>query len=247
MGMRRVTVGLVIGLGLGAIAPSTLHAQPTPPPVRDPNVTDRPAPSLGDDPQNILFRTRQYVAQIIWRRGIPYMTVSQNGWRVLADVRSRVLSTRGTNDPWTSYTAVSGDYRAVVRVNPSGIAAIEVWLGNQRIAEEYATAQLPKPRPAPSSPTAEGTVLGFDTPEFTVRILRQQGNLLMNLYDRKTQQVTLRAVPVRMIQTSRATVYQYDGEATVQVREDVRGQRSLLILRDNAIQYRGEGLQVKRD
>jgi len=199
-------------------------------------------PTLGDTSQNVLFRTKSYVAQIIWRRGIPYMTVSNNGWRVLSDVRAQVLPPRGVGDRWTTYTAVSGDYMAYVRVSPDGEGAIEITQSGERVREEYATAFIPKPPTAKTVIQRDTTLLAFETLEYRVRVFRQKGDLFMNLYNKKKETTDLQQVPVTMVNTSNGVVYRHDGPATVQAREDAQGRRLLLIIRDNAIQYRGEAL-----
>jgi hypothetical protein len=192
--------------------------------------------------QNVLFRTKSYVAQIIWRAGVPYMSVSNNGWRVLADVRAEVLPARGLADQWTTYAAVSGDYMAYVRVSSTGEAAIEVTQSGRRLTEEYATI-APRQQPLQAS-TAQRTnnILTFETLDYVVRVFRQEGNLWMNLHNKKTETTELKQVPVTLVNTSNGVIYRHDGSATFQAREDVQGRRSLLILRDNAIQYRGDAL-----
>ncbi|MDX2243493.1 MAG: hypothetical protein NW224_22660 [Leptolyngbyaceae cyanobacterium bins.302] len=196
--------------------------------------------------QNVLFRTKNYVAQVIWRRGIPYMTVSNNGWRVLSDVRAQVVAARGVADDWTTYSAVSGDYLAYVRVSPTGEAAIEVTLAGRRVREEYATLPPLRKRPTQTKPIQAKaaqpgrTIATFETLEYTVRVFEQQDSLFMNLYNKKTETIDLKQVPVVRVNTSNGIVYRHDGKSTIQAREDVKGQRTLLIIRDNAIQYRGE-------
>lgn len=219
-------------LGAGVNSPQLTQAQPSIDPL--------------EQGQNILFRTKNYVAQVIWRRGIPYMTVSNNGWRVLSDVRAQVLPARGIADSWTTYTAVSGDYMAYMRVSPTGEAVIEVTLAGRRVREEYAALPPRRKQPiqAKSTPAKvaqrQNTIVTFETPEYTARVFEQQGNLFMNLYNKKTETTDLKQVPVTRVNTSNGIVYRHDGKSTIQAREDVRGQRTLLIIRDNAIQYRGE-------
>jgi hypothetical protein len=220
-----ITVSLLMLLGPGAIVPSL--AQPLPR-IQESETT-----------QNVLFRTKNYVAQIIWRRGIPYMSVSNNGWRVLSDVRATVLPQRGVADSWTTYVGVSGDYLAYVRVRPPGEAAIAVTLAGRRVTEEYAQAPAPK-RSIRATTTPENTIFALETLEYAVRVFQQQNGLFMNLYNKKTETVDLKRVPVTLVNTSDAKIYRHDGNSTIQAREDVRGRRSLVIIRDNAIQYRGE-------
>ncbi|MDX2230298.1 MAG: hypothetical protein NW220_11715 [Leptolyngbyaceae cyanobacterium bins.349] len=232
---QSVILGRSFGVMLGVlwvIAPLKLATQAQRPPTLDMTPVDI-------NP-NVFFRTQSYVAQIIWRRGIPYMTVSNNGWRVLADVRAQVLPARGIADSWTTYTAISGDYLASVRISATGQGAIAVTQAGRRVTEEYAkTTSRQKSIPLQTAPQAS-TLMAFETPDYAVRVFQQQGKVWMNLYNKNTAALDLSQVPVTLVNTSGATVYRHDGASTIQAREDVRGGRSLLILRDNAIQYRGE-------
>lgn len=169
------------------------------------------------------------------------MTVSNNGWRVMVNAPAKVLPPRGVADNWTTYTAASGDYLALVRVGPKGEGAIEVALASKRITEEYAKPTSQKQTTTAKTPEQNGTMLEFQTEEYAVRVYRQQGELWMNLYNRKTEKIDLKQAAVTLTSTSDATVYRHDGKATVQAREDVRGVRSLFIIQDNQIVYRGEG------
>jgi len=189
--------------------------------------------------QNVFFRTKSYGVQIIWRAGVPFMTVSNNGFRVLVDARAEVMPARGSADSWTTYTARSGDYAANVRVSPSGQGAIEVTLGGNRLTQEYAIS-APRQQPQPKTTLKDGTLLAFETAQYAVRVFRREDKLLMNLYNKQTAKTDLQQVPITAVNTSEGMVYRYDGQSTIQAREDIRGGRSLLIIRDNAIQYRGE-------
>jgi len=231
MGLFSLLTVAVIELGVpqraGAIAPTEL-AQLLPP-----------------DPAPILFRTNRYVVEIIWRRGQPYMSVSHNGFRVLVNMPARTAPPRGGNDQWTTYTANSADYTAIVRVAATGERVIEVRQVGQKIVQEYATfppAQQPG-RSTLSQPVSkkEETLLDFQTREYAVRVYRQKQDLYMNLYNKAKAVTELKQVPVTRVESSEATIYRYDGAATIQAREDYRGQRVLLILKNNGIQYRGDG------
>lgn len=193
------------------------------------------------DQQPILFRTKHYVVEIIWRRGQPLMSVSNNGFRVMVNAPARILSTRGMNDQWTTYTANSGDYTATVRVGAGGERVIEVNQVGQRIVQEYGTAP-PQQRPDRSAINPQdATLLSFQTGEYAVRVYRKRNDLYMNLYNKSKGVTELKQVTVTRAESSEGTIFRYDGKATVQAREDYRGQRVLLILQNNQIQYRGDG------
>uniref|UniRef100_A0A832H2X5 Uncharacterized protein n=1 Tax=Oscillatoriales cyanobacterium SpSt-402 TaxID=2282168 RepID=A0A832H2X5_9CYAN len=191
--------------------------------------------------RNVFFRTQNYGVQIVWRGGGPYMTVSNNGWRVMVDAPAKILPPRGVADNWTTYTAASGDYLATVRVGPAGEGTIAITLAGKRITEEYAKRALREKIGTAKTPVQSGTVFELQTEEYAIRVYRQKSDLLMNLYNRKTETIVLKQAPVTLANTSEAIVYRHDGKVSVQAREDVRGVRSLFIIQDNQIQYRGEG------
>jgi hypothetical protein len=197
------------------------------------------APNSDNPP--LFFRTTSYRVEIIWRRERPYMTVSQNGWRVIVDVPAKVTPPRGDNDAWTSYICASGDYAAIVRVGSTGEGVIEVRRSGQRITQEYALPSPQKTSIQPEQNLTDGTALVFVTERYAVHVYRQKGGLYMNLYNQQSKVTELKRVPVKQVNMSEGRVYRYEGDATVQAREDFKGRRTLLILRDNEIQYRGEG------
>lgn len=205
------------------------------------------APSAKDDPPPIYFRTKSYRVRLEWRRGYPYLSINHNGWMVMTDAPATILKRRGPGDRWTRYRARSGDYTAIVQMETGGEAAIAVSLAGKPIIQEMATFStatpkpLPQPQPTVTNSKEEVYVFSVQTPEYAVRVYRNQGSLWLNLYDKQAQKILVRRGPVTERRTTGSTIYQYDGETSIQAREDVKGARSLLILRDNAIQYRGEG------
>lgn len=192
--------------------------------------------------QPILFRTKRYAVRIIWRQGQPLMSVSNNGFRVIVNTPARISPSRGSNDQWTTYTAASGDYTAIVRIGAGGERMIEVSQAGQRLVQEYAMfPSQPVPDDRRSQTQQDATLLSFQTGEYAVRVYRQKNGLYMNLFNQSQGVTELKQVPVTQVESSEGTIYRYDGKATVQAREDYRGQRVLLILQNNQIQYRGDG------
>jgi hypothetical protein len=218
--------GYVGGSAIAQSPPATLLAQ-----------------TLPANRQDVFFRTRRYVVQVYWKGDVPYMTVSNNGFRVIANQRAQQLSSRGPRDPWTTYATNSGNYQAYVRVAANGQAMIEVTLDRVAIAKEYALTPTAAKNPdlAGSSSQQRATLMAFQTDEYAVNVYQQQGQTYLNLYNRKSKKTEFNQVPVQRRTTAETTIYQYDGDSTIQARETVRGQRSLYILRDNQIQYRGDG------
>ncbi|NJP08428.1 MAG: hypothetical protein HC866_02265 [Leptolyngbyaceae cyanobacterium RU_5_1] len=196
--------------------------------------------------RDILFRTKRYVVQIYWRSDRPYMTVSHNGGRVIANAPAQVAPRRGSGDLWITYTYQSGDYLANVRVDASGRGMIEVMLDGKVIAEEYATNPPAKQQSGQitgqiNQKPSDSIVLAFQTDDYVVKVYRQPNGLYLNLYNRKSAATELNRVAVKQMNTSKGTIYRYEGDSTVRISEDGSGQRSLIILRDNQFQYRGVG------
>ncbi len=227
MKLSILLIGLVLGFGISAADPAIGQTEL--------------AQTAETEQLPILFRTKRYVVEIIWRRGQPLMSVSNNGFRVIVNAPAQVLPARGINDQWTTYTANSGDYTAIVRVGVGGERMIEVSQAGQRIVQEYATSP-PQQQPDRSIQNQQDTtLLSFQTGEYAVRVYRQKNKLYMNLYNQSKGVAELNQVPVKRVESSEGTVYRYDGKVTVQAREDYRGNRILLILQNNQIQYRGDG------
>lgn len=193
------------------------------------------------DQRPILVRTKHYVVEITWRRGQPLMSVIKNGFHIIINTPAQFFPTRGINDQGTIYIANSGDCRATLRVGTGGESMIEVKQVGQKAVQEY-VASLPQQRPdRPAQDQHDATLLNFQTEKYTVRVYRQKNNLYMNLYNQSKRVTELKQVPVTQVESNEGTVYRYDGKATVQAREDYGGQRVLLILQNNQIQYRGDG------
>ncbi len=241
--VNHLVLGLVWSGWMGTMLP--LHGRLDQPRAAVAQAPNLPPPKADLPP--IYFRTKSYRVRLEWRRGYPYLSINHNGWMVMTDAPAKILSNRGPGDQWTRYRARSGDYTAIVQMGPDGTAAIAVSLAGKPIIQEVATFSTATPKPSPQpQPTAtnakeEVYIFSVQTPEYAVRVYRHQGSLWLNLYDKQTQKILVRRGPATERRTTDSTIYQYDGEASIQARENAKGARSLLILRDNAIQYRGEG------
>jgi hypothetical protein len=78
------------------------------------------------------------------------------------------------------------------------------------------TAKTTAPPPeAIASPAV--VILAFKTPNYAVRVFSEAGQLRMNLYNRKSQQVVLEAVPVESKNSGKTTTYSYSSDLKVTV------------------------------
>jgi hypothetical protein len=67
---------------------------------------------------------------------------------------------------------------------------------------------LPARSPLPMTPTPQTeTLLSFQTRQYAVRLFRQQGILRLNLYNRQTDTVELRGMPMQQAVTNTGIVY----------------------------------------
>ncbi|MBD1872738.1 SH3 domain-containing protein [Nodosilinea sp. FACHB-131] len=99
-------------------------------------------------------------------------------------------------------------------------------------AQPAALSPLPETRLAQAG-TIE-TVLLFETESKVVRVYRSGTSLLMNLYNKATDAVELRAAPTQLVASTRdQTVYRAGGEAQRFARINVVGETELEILAAN--------------
>jgi hypothetical protein len=70
-------------------------------------------------------------------------------------------------------------------------------------------------------------IVAFQTPNYAVRVFSEAGQLRMNLYNRKSQQVVLEAVPVESKNSGKITTYSYSSDLKVTVVVPVSGTPTL--------------------
>jgi Bacterial SH3 domain len=85
--------------------------------------------------------------------------------------------------------------------------------------------------PTPASDSAIATpsvvILAFKTPNYAVRVFSEAGQLRMNLYNRKSKQVVLEAVPVESKNSGKTTTYSYSSDLKVTVVVPAKGTPTL--------------------
>jgi Bacterial SH3 domain len=95
------------------------------------------------------------------------------------------------------------------------------------------TAVPPKPAatiaPAPHSAiaTPAAIILSFQTPTYAVKIFSETGHLRLNLFNRKSQQLVLEAVPVESKTTGKTTTYSYSSDLKVTIVVPAQGSPTL--------------------
>jgi hypothetical protein len=60
-----------------------------------------------------------------------------------------------------------------------------------------------------NDPTTSSTIVSFQTPSYAVRVFSQSGQLRLNLFNRKTNRIALRAAPVQSKSSGEGTTYSY--------------------------------------
>lgn len=78
-------------------------------------------------------------------------------------------------------------------------------------------AQLPGPTPVTPDSTPDGTLLLAQTTSYAVRLYSQNGQTLLNLYNKKTGTLALNAVPVTTESIAEGRIYRHAGQPTVQI------------------------------
>ncbi len=75
--------------------------------------------------------------------------------------------------------------------------------------------------------TTSATLVSFQTSTYAVRIFSEAGQLRLNLYNKKTNALALKSVPVKSESTSDGTIYSYGTDVEVKVRVPASGPFSL--------------------
>lgn len=194
-----------------AIAP----ALPNTPPASD---------SLGET--LLKFQTRQYAVRIFRRQGILRLNL-YNRQTDQAEQRDVPMQQTVANIGIV-YTNLQGEASYTVTVAPDGSAYdLKIQQGDRLIysdrvqGERVATeTPTPEPQPATSNPPSSRavalqpvleseTIARFQTPKYAVRIYSRNDELRMNLYNRRTDKVELKAVPVESAHSSSSSSYSY--------------------------------------
>jgi uncharacterized lipoprotein YbaY len=95
--------------------------------------------------------------------------------------------------------------------------------------------QVPPPgETLPEMPNAsilpDGATLSFfQTPNYAVRLLSRNGNILMNLFNRQTNRLELSGVPTTAVIDSEGVAYTYDGTPAVKVYRGNLGTQALTV------------------
>jgi Bacterial SH3 domain len=85
----------------------------------------------------------------------------------------------------------------------------------------------PAPQPGQAIANPAVVIVAFKTPNYAVRVFSEAGQLRMNLYNRKSQQVVLEAVPVESKNSGKTTTYSYSSDLKVTVAVPVTGTPTL--------------------
>jgi Bacterial SH3 domain len=74
-----------------------------------------------------------------------------------------------------------------------------------------------EPASEPTAAASQSVIVSFQTPTYAVRIFSKAGHLRLNLFNRKSQQLALDAVPVESKNTGEKTTYSYSSDLKVTV------------------------------
>jgi Bacterial SH3 domain len=95
-------------------------------------------------------------------------------------------------------------------------------------APASASTEQASPSASEVQPVASSTTISaFETPTYAVRIFSQSGQLRLNLFNRKTQEIALSAVPIQSKSSADGTTYSYQGEVKVTVVVPTSGQPTI--------------------
>ena len=193
------------------------------------NATATPA-SLGET--LLEFQTRQYAVRIFRQRGILRLNLYN---RQTDQVEQRNVPMRQTvTDIGIIYTNLQGETVYTVTVAPDGSAYdLKIQQGDRsvysnRVQSDRVQSDRVTPTETPTQTTRSTnlnppgnravalqpaldseTIARFETSKYAVRIYSRNDELRMNLYNRRTDKVELKAVPVKSTHSSSSTTYSY--------------------------------------
>ncbi|HEY9629656.1 MAG TPA: hypothetical protein V6C84_20320 [Coleofasciculaceae cyanobacterium] len=179
----------------------------------------------------LTFETPQYAVRLLRQRGILRLNLYN---RQTDRVEQRGLPMQQTViDTGIVYTNLQGEADYTITVTPDGGSyELKIQQGDritysQRVQNRQASSPPTESQPAsplaepPSSPPVQqsatalqpsldnATIARFQTPKYVVRIYSQDDQVRMNLYNRRTDQVELKAVAVKSTSSTSSTTYAY--------------------------------------
>ncbi len=212
----------VLSMGQGAIAlpaliPSLNADEPSP--SNSPTATDGSAPQpssliinqgtqSGGTSQTqetaLEFATDRYRVRVYRQNGQLFMNLFDMQTQVLEfnGVPAEVAPRRSTDDNWRSYVNSLGEFQAYARSNPNGDTELEFLARGQQtyIANGADAAGSDITNPPASPPNqAQENILMFDTDDYAVRVYRQNGELYMNLFDKRTTALVFQNTPAEVM------------------------------------------------
>lgn len=186
--------------------------------------------------RNFTCNTDGYVAQIRWQGNQPQLTFGANSASpTIRNTPVEALSRRGI----VTYTTQQGEEKTTVFLYSDGTCAVAITIAfgeitvNElgQIVDSNNTASAP-----PISP--DETLLSFQTSRNAVRIFIQNGETLMNVYDKRERITWINRVPVKTEQAPEGIRYtNVRGEFRIEVFLNLNGDRTLSINGDTEEGY----------
>lgn len=97
--------------------------------------------------------------------------------------------------------------------------------------------------PEQTAAASQSVIVAFQTPTYAVRIFSEAGHLRLNLYNRKSQQLALDAVPVESKNSGTNTTYSYSSDLKVTVAVPTQGTPTLTtVALGNTLQEQPENI-----
>ncbi|MBI4780125.1 MAG: hypothetical protein HY785_02255 [Oscillatoriophycideae cyanobacterium NC_groundwater_1537_Pr4_S-0.65um_50_18] len=179
----------------------------------------------------LTFETPQYAVRLFRQRGILRLNLYN---RQTDRVEQRGMPMQQTViDTGIIYTNLQGEADYTIAVAPDGSSyELKIQQGDRITYSQRIQNQQAKPAPTESQPVAppaeppssppvqqsatalqpsldNATIARFQTPKYVVRIYSQDDQVRMNLYNRRTDQVELKAVAVKSTSSPSSTTYAY--------------------------------------
>ena len=208
------------------------------------------------------FETTRYWVRVYRQNGQLYMNLFDKQEQALTFNQVPTSIAPGSENNWRTYISTFGEVQAYARRSPNGSTELELFLDGQ---QTYFSSGLDPSngsnpsdsddnspntgviaQPPPNTDQLLETILAFDTDDYAVRVYRQNGQLYMNLFDKRVAELLLQEAPATVVPSSGAgnTGQSYvntEGEFQAFARIAQNRSTELEIRSNGVLTYRADG------
>lgn len=158
------------------------------------------------------FETTRYWVRVYRQNGQLYMNLFDKQEQALTFNQVPTSISPGSEDNWRTYVSTFEEFQAYARRSPNGSTELELFSNGQQIY--FSGGSNPSDnggnppntdviaQPPPDTGQSLETVLAFETNDYAVRVYRQNGQLYMNLFDKRVAELLLQETPATVVPSS---------------------------------------------